>query len=99
MVDRLVNEQFRLKCKPSPPARETYIRGDLDSEARTLIRVIVPNREMLCAEIVPEGDRIWPPMKAGPKLRTLAMCIEEKEDRGAFLWRHSLMCEVNPRLT
>src|SRR5262249_25900505 len=73
-------------------ARRPLIRpvaADRDAVAVAPVRVIVPQRMMLGAAVVPERDRVRLPAKAHAELRRLDVAKQHGEDRIALVAAHA----------
>src|SRR6516225_1396487 len=77
---------------PSTTCEADYSRGrsgrpiasDRHSAAGARLRVIVPQRLMLDAAVVPEGDRMGPPAKADLELLPCAKLAQKIQDCAAL---------------
>src|SRR5437879_6507607 len=57
---------------------------DLDAVTGADVRVVVPDRLMLGAAVVPERDRVLPPMKTDLEIRLGHVLVEELQNRRAL---------------
>src|SRR4051812_17353215 len=60
---------------------------ELYAEARTHVRPVIPDRLVLRAAVVPEGDRMGGPAESASPLLLVAVLVEVLEDGVAFLAR------------
>ena len=70
------------------PARRRLVRAvalDGHSVAGADLRVVIPDRQMLDAAIIPKSDTVRLPLEAGLEVRFLAMAIQEFQNVAAFV--------------
>ena len=61
----------------------------LDAEARPDVRVVVPQRAVVRAPVVPERDRMGLPAEAHLEIRVIAVLIQIGQDGVALVPRHA----------
>ena len=64
---------------------ERLVTADRDAMAVALVRIIVPDRAVLDAAVIPERNGIRPPLEAHAQFRRLDATIQHPQDRVAFV--------------